>query len=290
MIPAILVVLMILIPAGAFFGLRIILHYAFFHPPVPCENNPGDLGMSYETHFVKTASGKQVQTFFTGRENTGPLIIAIHGWENTSDKFLPLAKYLTGKNFRVVLLNTRNHGASDSDGYSTMVKYSEDLTNTCDNYRQLLKDDVRIVLVGHSLGAATSIYVASKRSDISAVVAIAGFADMETVLLKTFRKNRIPAFLGPFIIEYLEKKIGAPLHDLAPKNRITDLTIPVLIIHGDKDNIIPLEDAERIVASSGNKSTRLWINEGGNHSSMLTETEFFKQVAGFVQEALENHV
>ena len=59
---------------------------------------------------------------------------------------------------------------------------------------------------------------------------------------------------------------------------------PILFIHADMDNIIPINEAELMLRESGSKSKKLLVAKGANHNNiiMVLSDEYFKGISKFV--------
>jgi predicted alpha/beta-fold hydrolase len=97
------------------FVLRLLLKKSFQHAHIYQNLEPKDFDLSSDEIFIQTSNKKKVQLYKMGTQNKAPLVICIHGWENTVEKFLPLCQHFVQSGYRVVLLNTRNHGMSDEE-------------------------------------------------------------------------------------------------------------------------------------------------------------------------------
>ena len=128
-----------------------------------------------------------------------------------------------------------------------------------------------IGLVGHSLGAAIALLTARKIDSIAAVCRLAGRT----------RSSRPTYFLTPAQQETLTtngqveftsrgRKLtitqaffdDADSHDLVAATR--SLTIPMLVVHGDQDEIIPVSEAY-LAQDANPKRVKLFVVEGGDH-------------------------
>jgi pimeloyl-ACP methyl ester carboxylesterase len=67
--------------------------------------------------------------------------------------------------------------------------------------------------------------------------------------------------------------------------KIRDIGKPTLIIHGQKDEIIPPEDADVLLANSGSMRKQLLIAPGCGHNDILLRCgeAYFKTISGFVE-------
>jgi uncharacterized protein len=262
--------------------IRIMLKKAFHHPQIKHSYQPEDFDINSDEIFIKTKNLKQIQVFLTTNQSDKPLIVLLHGWANTSDKFYPLAKELIKKNWQLLFVNARNHGRSDPDSYSTMVKFIEDL----DSVLRFVRDKfsgIKIILIGHSLGAATSIYVSGRNPQIKTLVSVSSFTDLGNTMARSFLKKHMPQWIIKYILKYIEKEVGLSIDELSPINNISKVLQPILLLHGTNDKIVPVEECNQLYNKCVNKYSKQCIIEGANHSSILERVDTFKSILDYIE-------
>jgi predicted alpha/beta-fold hydrolase len=91
------------------------------------------------------------------------------------------------------------------------------------------------------------------------------------------------------------EKISAPYYEVAPeelwhraaaREHIADAKVPVLVLHPEDDEVIPVEQARELAAAArGNDLVRVWILPGGGHGAIdaIDRTWFFAVVRGFFE-------
>jgi pimeloyl-ACP methyl ester carboxylesterase len=94
-----------------------------------------------------------MQLFFRETGKGEPLII-LHGVFGSSDNWLTIAKIL-GENFRVILLDQRNHGQSPQSENHNYQAMADDLLEFLDTH-QIQKANI----IGHSMGGKTAMQFA----------------------------------------------------------------------------------------------------------------------------------
>lgn len=164
------------------------------------------------------------------------------------------AQLMHAQGWHALLPDARSHGLSDVDDFSSLPRFAEDV----DAAIAWLKVQVPhsshaaqpLVLMGHSLGAAASILCASRRSDVHAVVSMSAFAHPEKVMRRWLANYHLPFWpLGWAVNRYIEHVIGHRFHDIAPLSRLHLVRCPVLLVHGQSDNILPMHFAQLLMAS-----------------------------------------
>jgi dipeptidyl aminopeptidase/acylaminoacyl peptidase len=216
-------------------------------------------------------------------------VAVLHGWGGNAEMMLPLAQPLHRAGYAVLLFDSRNHGRSDSDGFSSLPRFAEDLEHALDWLAQQPDvDAARLAALGHSVGAAAALLVASRCRDLAAVASIAAFADPESMMRRFLAAHHVPYFpLGRTVLRYVQHAIGHRFSDIAPRNTIRQIRCPVLLVHGGDDTTVPVEDAMAIYARRPGDQVRLLILAGDHDSSREAErhagelTDFLDQAVGW---------
>jgi dipeptidyl aminopeptidase/acylaminoacyl peptidase len=220
------------------------------HPATPAMH-----GLSAEEVTLATAGGKRLHAWFVpappGAGRPGPAVAILHGWGGNAGLMLPFADLLHRAGYGVLLLDARNHGRSDSDDFSSLPRFAEDLERGFDWLRAWPEvDPARVALLGHSVGAAAALLVAARRPEVAAVVSLAAFAHPVTLMRRQMRAHHIPYIpVGWWLLRIIQRTIGVRYEEIAPVNVIRRIQCPVLLVHGDDDRAVPVEDAVRIHAN-----------------------------------------
>jgi fermentation-respiration switch protein FrsA (DUF1100 family) len=116
---------------------------------------------------------------------------------------------------------------------------------------------------------------AAREPGIAAVVADSPFADVHDLLAQEVaRKTPLPEslvgiFLPPARL-FADVLYDVHLDDLKPERDVRELVYPVLIIHGEADERIPVEHGRRVFASSP-PGSELWTVPGVEHGDAFIE-------------------
>ncbi|MDD6879160.1 MAG: alpha/beta fold hydrolase [bacterium] len=114
-----------------------------------------------------------------------------------------------------------------------------------------------IYLVGHSMGGVIASYLATKYEQIKKLVLVSpafNYITMQTSDKVEFVKGGINLIKNNEKDEILTRFLKLPLSSINEfkklinkyKNSYENLRIPTLIIHGDKDSVVPLESSKQI--------------------------------------------
>ncbi len=198
---------------------------------------------------------------------------------------LPFAGVFADAGYRVVVVEQRGHGDSTGHAISYGVWESQDLSQVIDDLedRRLLTG--RIGVFGHSMGAAVAIQAAAVDPRIDAVIAVAPFASLHEEV-KDFASWKVPylrwllndAVLGA-AVNRAGKVAGFDARAASPVQAIRVTNTPVLLMHGDADDIVPVRHS-RMIKQARPQNTRLVVFRGADHWSMMkVQFNTFRDIA-----------
>ncbi|WP_151671131.1 alpha/beta hydrolase [Nitrincola schmidtii] len=209
--------------------------------------------------------------------------ILTHGWGANRAALLPLVPLLLEAGWSVMLFDVRNHGNSDEDTFSSMPRFAEDI-DAAIAWLKTQHPNGKIALLGHSVGAAATLLAASRRDDISAVVSLSSFAHPADMMKRWLSEKGIPFFpLGWYVLGYVERVIGHQFDDIAPIKSITGIRCPLLVVHGEDDEVIPINDVYTLVSKTD--EVLLKILEGG-HDLTPSIVEHGDELVQFLHKAV----
>lgn len=280
-----LAAVLLLLSAGIIFA----LHYAYRIPRQTDGKQAADYNLPGRNESILTAGGKTLSSCWIPSSPDRPAIIILHGWGASAAMMLPLSVPFHRAGYNILLLDARNHGRSDSDGHSSLPRFADDLSAAIDSLQaKPARYNGKIILMGHSVGAGAALFEASRRGDISAVVSLSAFAHPRQVMDRQLRGWHLPAWLRRIILRYIEWVIGVPYETFAPINTAARLSCPLLLVHGDADNIVPLSDAEAIYANCSPAMAQLLVIPGAGHNAASKIETHASEVINFLDNTVNS--
>ena len=248
-----------------------ILEVLFENSRIAPVENPSIYGIPYrEVEFV--SMGRKLRGWEI--EGTGPAVILTHGWGANAEVFLPIIQRLATHGFHILAYDASNHGRSDKYSPTTIKTFVEDILSALDYL------GTKASLIGHSMGAASSIIAGHSDERVNGVVAIAPFCSTEEII-KRMMGSIVPEKLKNKIVEKIEETVGFDLEEFSPCNYICRRKIPTLIIHGDTDATVPLEDSEQLKKNC--PEAKLIVFQGDDHRSILVNEEVIRRIIKFLE-------
>jgi dipeptidyl aminopeptidase/acylaminoacyl peptidase len=247
---------------------------------------------SLQPERVEVRSGTGVSLsgrFFAGRRRA--TIVLSHGYGGNQDEMLPAAEALHRAGFSVFTYDQRGCGGSGGQiTFGTLEQ--QDLRSVVSHLSA--RDDVdpdRIGALGFSMGGASTLMAAASDTRIRAVVADSAWARVEHWLKPTVRD----IFLSPnerftrLTFALIEQRTATRFGDLVPEHMIAKLSPrPLLLVHGEDDDVVPITEAERNFAAAG-EPKELWRVPGAGHGETVEPGGALSgdRVAAFFKQALD---
>src|SRR5574343_473121 len=223
-------------------------------------------GLPWREVRLPTANGKNLFGWFIPAGERRPALVIMHGWGGNAGMMLPLAAPLHAAGYALLLIDARCHGRSDDDSFASLPRFAEDIEAGLHWLaRQSEVDRQALGVIGHSVGAGAALLVASRRSDLRAVVSLAAFAHPAMMMRRWLATLHIPYWpLGAYILAYVQRVIGQRFEAIAPCRTIARVTCPVLIVHGLADETVPVAEARQIHAARTCDAVELLLLPGSH--------------------------
>lgn len=219
-----------------------------------------------------------------------PIIILCHGHSSSKETntFIQLEKILNSNGISDFRFDFYGHGESEGKFEdATISEAVDDVLNAIKFVKQ--KGYKKIGLVGSSFGGMASLLAASKTNDLYALVLKSPVSDYSGKIITQETKYPIDVWKKQGFIYYTNSK-GEKLRlnysffedakTVSGYEAAKKIKIPALIVHGDKDEDVPVEQSRKTAKLI--KNCRLEIIEGADHR--YTNPEHFENMLKLVSE------
>ena len=172
-----------------------------------------------------------------------PVELMIHGYRGNAERDMAGG---VSRSFKVghsaLVIDQRASGTSDGHVISFGVNERRDCRRWVDFMIQRFGPDVKIILTGISMGAATVMMTAGDPlpSNVVGVLADCGYSNQKDIICKSVREMYLPPkLMYPFV------KLGAKLfgkfdlEEITPVEAMAKATVPVIFYHGESDGFVP---------------------------------------------------
>lgn len=249
---------------------------------------PGDYGIPFETVRYPTKNKKKLHGWWIpapgNKVGESPTLILVHGWNRNVGRMMPYIKELHPAGYNLLVFDSRNHGSSDPDEYSAMPKFVEDIVASIDYlYKKSDLNLDQLAVIGLSMGGAAAIYASSKDKRIKKLISVGAFSHPATVMNREFNKRHIPYFpLIWMFFKYAQYRIDTSFDAIAPINNIGKSKSKILLIQGELDDVVTVDEAEAMEIAGNSAKVKLWTIPGKGHSDCHEHPEYWERVRTFL--------
>lgn len=209
-------------------------------------------------YFVSVEQGISIGCRFYPAAADGPNILYFHGNGEIAPDYDYIAPVYAEKGLNLFVADYRGYGMSD--GSPTCSSMIRDAHPVFRGFAACLSETGHsggLYVMGRSLGSAPAIELAHHyQRQLKGLIVESGFASA---------RNQLKRLGALHLFDAREEPLGFG-NDL----KIKEVLIPTLIIHGEWDEIIPVEEGRTLYELSGAKEKRaLFIPNAGHNDLML---------------------
>ena len=214
------------------------------------KTTPGKFGIKYKNVVFKSSDGFDVKSWWISGRIKNKAIILCHGFGLDKSDFPGHLKFLYNAGYSLLLFDFRGHGESSLEYTSLGYLEVNDLLGAVSFVRR--KKIRRIGILGLSMGASTAIIAATKTKYINAVVADSPFAKLHEVIDNYGKKyyHISSKIITRLTVWMAELRTGFKYERVNPIEDIKKMNAPLLIIHGQKDSLVPVANAKELFANA----------------------------------------
>lgn len=236
----------LLVCAGAYFFQRKLI-FIPSRGPVP---NPAKLGIEADKLLITPKDGPTLSAWWASGDRSPYTLIWCHGNAgNILHRAEEFADFIEA-GFNVLLFDYRGYG--DSEGAPSAAGIKEDVLAVYDHLiaQGVTKD--RIVPYGRSVGSGPAVHLANQRQ-------VAGLILVQPLTSTLAMGKRSFPFLP---VKLLLREI------LDNEAELSKYEGPLLILHGDADEIVPFEMGKRLFEIAPGEKKNFVPLRGGDHNNL----------------------
>lgn len=239
--------------AGSYLGLCLVAR--FYYPsllfPAPRLAQPPPTRDGVTSIDIVHPGGEKTLALFVPPPEGGRVVVVFHGNGESVFDELYLAEWLHGQGMGAMLVEYRGYGVTQ--GPPSEKKIYEDAEASLRWLHERGIDRERITLWGYSLGSGVAVEMA-KRGHGARIVLLAAYTSIVDV------GKRFAPFLP----------IRLLLDDTFDTiDKCKDVRVPALVIHGERDELVPVAMGERVAAAI--PGAELIVIKRGTHVDLLVD-------------------
>jgi len=237
-----------------------------YYPFRQVEGSPGDLGLAYRDITLVTEDNLKLHGWFVPRDGARVTLLIFHGNAGNIGHRLPWIEMLHRLGVHVFIFDYRGFGKSEGKPFEEgLYRDARAAYRWWQSEREPLGE--KLILVGESLGGSVAVHLAARAP-------VAGL-----ILQSTFTSARDMA-KTMFPIGLLLPLTGLKFDSRADIARVT---CPKLVIHGDRDEIVPFRFGKALYEAAPSPKS-FYAVPGAGHNDLLWAAgpEYGRQLQSFI--------
>lgn len=236
-----------------------------FHPDKLKANERVDYGLISSELSIKVADNINLSGMLTrAKKNDGnKLVFFLHGNAGTIKGQEESAQFYTEQGYDFFSFDYRSFGKSDGEPLDQEQFFADALKvfhEVSDGY-----DRDSIVVVGYSLGTCTAAYLCAKEKVAKLILQAPYFSIIEAA------RREYPWLPTTALLKF----------PFETNKFLSKVNCPILMAHGDKDDVLPLEGSKRL-SRLMNKKSQFMILKGQNHDNFERNEIYTNAVRKFI--------
>ncbi len=227
---------------------------------------PGFDAYDFEDVKISSEYGYQLAGKWLPYQNSEKSVIIVHGFTGSMATSMRYVDMFFSKGHNVLMYDHRCHGYSGGENCTMGYLEKYDLKTCITWVEEKAGKGTLIGLHGESMGAATSIMTAAIDKRISFVISDCSFANFyDEAKFRLKAAYKLPEIPFLYFIDFWNKiRFKHSYKDISPIDDLSKVNVPILFLHGDKDNVTPAEDSVKLYEAYNGKK-ELYIAENTGH-------------------------
>lgn len=252
-----------------------------FKPRPLLQTTPDRLGIKFEEVHIPSGSGADTGDLYCwwlpADVVDAPTMLYLHGNDKniSGASDIERASRLRAMGYNLLMVDYRGYGKSGGGSPSEAKVYEDAEASWQYLIKQRAGDPKRTFIYGHSLGGAIAIDLAVHHPEAAGLIAESNFTSMVDM-----GQQQYPFLPAEQLLNQRFDSIG----------KIGSLKMPLLLIHGTWDKLIPYQMSQRLFDSAPQPKF-IKLIEGGEHSNdaIIAPLEYRAAVGEFVQRFTSKH-
>lgn len=245
-----------------------------------------------ETMTITSYDGLRLASLYLPAEVEKPrgIVLAFHGYRSLATVDFALeAEFFHTLGYRVVLPYQRSHGLSQGKYITYGVKERFDCRDWADYLAKRFPGE-DIFLMGISMGSATVMMASELELPgcVRGIVADCGFTSPAAIMAHVARKDyKLPAFPLLNAVDLIARvRAGFSLHGADSRKALANTKLPVLFLHGEADDFVPVSMTEENFAACAGEKEKYLVSGAAHAQSFAVDTAGCEEK---IQAFLESH-
>lgn len=246
---------------------------------------------------TRSIEGFRLAGRYYHQKDGAPLMIFFHGYKSpTLRDFCGGFWIYQEQGYNILMVDQRAHGESEGKAVTMGIRERYDCVKWVEYAIERFGPDVKILLGGISMGAATVMMAAELLQDcpnVKGILADCGYSTVEGVMKETIRQMKLPQEPSWRLLKLGAKVYGGfDLDESSAVDSLKKSRLPVVFIHGEADERVPFAmNAENVEAAAvaADRIVTFMVPEAEHGMSFyMDKNGYYETVLPFIKELLED--
>jgi fermentation-respiration switch protein FrsA (DUF1100 family) len=208
-----------------------------------------------------------------------PIELMFHGYRGNAEKDLPggvQRGFAMGRS--VLLADQRCCGGSQGRVITFGIREHRDCLSWVEFMIQYFGPDVKIILTGISMGAATVLMAAGRElpENVIGVLADCGYSSPKAIIREVIRQMGLPVDLSyPFVKLAARLYGGFDLEAYSPLEAMKTCKVPVIFYHGEDDDFVPCAMSREVYEACPTRKQLVTVPGAGHGLSYAVAPQLY---------------
>mgnify|MGYP003290225583 CR=1 FL=1 len=247
-------------------------------------------GQMHDTTIVRDGCSLHAN-YASAQTPSGKTAIIVHGYSANTMNMMHIARmFRDSLGYNILLPDLRHHGLSGGDAVQMGWLDRLDVLDWSATAHQIFADTLQ-VFHGISMGAATIMNASGEDTPdyVRGFISDCGFSSLWDVVDTLATERKLPAaYLLKDMETKIDRRFGWSIRADEPARQIAKCSKPMLFIHGDADQIVPVSMARTNYDAKVQGYREIWIAEGSRHA--FSYPDYPAEYTAVVRRFLKEHV
>lgn len=215
---------------------------------------------------------KKIRVYHLGSEPKKALMV--HGWSGRGTQLWSIAERLLQNGYSTISFDAPAHGkstgaTSDMTEFIVAIEELDKLYGPFD------------IIIGHSLGAMAALNAVKKGISTEKVITIGSGDVIQDIINDFIQKLGMDIAISKTMTKLFEMKFDQAVNNYSAYIAAREIAIPVLVIHDEDDEDVPVSAAKHIKRHLQNGE--LLITKGLGHRKILGDKKVIDKIIQFIK-------